>query len=185
HGVFVIERLLDFASRELGIDLLELRRRNFIPPDQFPYNNEIIFQDFTHLTYDSGNYEPILEKAKEMIGWDDFNKSKVQSPKSKVQDNSKILNPKSKIGKGLVMYVEGTGIGPYEGARIQVEPTGKVTVVTGVGTQGQGHYTTFAQVAADVLGIHVRDVYVSTGDSGQFNWGTGTFASRGAVVAGS
>jgi CO/xanthine dehydrogenase Mo-binding subunit len=83
------------------------------------------------------------------------------------------------------MYVEGTGIGPYEGARIQVEPTGKVTVVTGVGTQGQGHYTTFAQIAADALGVPVHEVYVSTGDTAQFNWGTGTFASRGATVAGS
>ncbi len=83
------------------------------------------------------------------------------------------------------MYVEGTGIGPYEGARVQIEPTGKVTVVTGVGTQGQGHYTSFAQIAAEVLGVPVESVLVSTGDTGQFNWGTGTFASRGAVVAGS
>lgn len=83
------------------------------------------------------------------------------------------------------MYVEGTGIGPYEGARIQIEPSGKVTVVTGVGTQGQGHYTSFAQIAAQVLGVRVEDILVSTGDTGQFNWGTGTFASRGAVVAGS
>jgi CO/xanthine dehydrogenase Mo-binding subunit len=83
------------------------------------------------------------------------------------------------------MYIEGTGIGPYEGARIQVEPTGKVTVVTGVGTQGQGHYTSFAQIAAEQLGIGIEDIFVSTGDTGQFNWGSGTFASRGAVVAGS
>jgi CO/xanthine dehydrogenase Mo-binding subunit len=83
------------------------------------------------------------------------------------------------------MYVEGTGIGPYEGARIQVEPTGKVTVVTGVGTQGQGHYTSFAQIAAEQLGVPLNEVLVSTGDTGQFNWGTGTFASRGATVAGS
>src|SRR5438034_882771 len=79
----------------------------------------------------------------------------------------------------------GTGIGPYEGARIQVEPTGKVTVVTGVGTQGQGHYTSFAQIAAAELGVPLNEVLVSTGDTGQFNWGTGTFASRGATVAGS
>ena len=83
------------------------------------------------------------------------------------------------------MYVEGTGVGPYEGARIQIEATGKLTVVTGVGTQGQGHYTVFAQIAADVLGVPIEEVLVSTGDTGQFNWGTGTFASRGAVVAGS
>jgi carbon-monoxide dehydrogenase large subunit len=188
HGVFVIERLLDAASRQLGIDLLEIRRRNLIPPDAFPYNNEIIFQDFTHLTYDSGNYEPILDKAKQMIGWDEFHagkKSEIRNQKLDSGVNSKLKTQNSKLtGMGLVMYVEGTGIGPYEGARIQVEPTGKVTVVTGVGTQGQGHYTSFAQVAAEQLGVHIRDIYVSTGDTGQFNWGSGTFASRGATVAG-
>jgi CO/xanthine dehydrogenase Mo-binding subunit len=189
HGVFVIERLLDIAARELGLDLIEIRRRNLIPPDAFPWNNEVIAQDFTHLTYDSGNYEPVLETARRMIGWDDF---QVPSSEFPVPDSSG-AEPETrksglgtrKTGIGLVMYVEGTGIGPYEGARVQVEPTGKVTVVTGVGTQGQGHYTSFAQVAAEQLGISIEDVYVSTGDSGQFNWGTGTFASRGAVVAGS
>ncbi|MDQ5823099.1 MAG: xanthine dehydrogenase family protein molybdopterin-binding subunit [Chloroflexota bacterium] len=175
HGVFVIERLLDAAAKELGIDPLELRRRNFIQPDQFPYNNVIIAQDFTSLTYDSGNYEPVLDKAKAMIGWDEFQQGEGQ----RLRDQGK------RVGMGLVMYVEGTGIGPYEGARIQVEPTGKVTVVTGVGTQGQGHYTVFAQIAAHMLGVPLEDVLVSTGDTGQFNWGTGTFASRGATVAGS
>jgi CO/xanthine dehydrogenase Mo-binding subunit len=81
--------------------------------------------------------------------------------------------------------VEGTGIGPYEGARVTVEPSGKVRVATGVGTQGQGHYTVFAQVVADVLGVSVEDVQVVTGDTREFQWGTGTFASRGAAVAGS
>jgi CO/xanthine dehydrogenase Mo-binding subunit len=80
--------------------------------------------------------------------------------------------------------VEGTGIGPYEGARVQVQPSGKVSVVTGVGTQGQGHFTSFAQIVADQLGVDIEDVRVVTGDTDQFHWGTGTFASRGAVVAG-
>lgn len=175
HGVFVIERLLDIAARELGIDPLELRRRNFIPPDQFPWCNEIIYQDFTKLTYDSGNYEPVLDRAKQMIGWDEFVKH--EGPRLRAEGR--------RVGIGLVVYVEGTGIGPYEGARVQVEATGKITVVTGVGTQGQGHYTSFAQIVADALGVPIEDIYVSTGDSGQFNWGTGTYASRGAVVAGS
>ena len=175
HGVFVIERLLDIAAKQLGIDPLEIRRRNFIQPDQFPYNNEVIAQDFTHLTLDSGDYEAVLDKAKEMIGWDEFRDT--EGPRLRSQGKS--------VGIGLVMYVEGTGIGPYEGARVQIEPTGKVTVVTGVGTQGQGHYTVFAQIAAEQLGVPVEEILVSTGDTGQFNWGTGTFASRGAVVAGS
>src|ERR1700681_715774 len=72
HGVFVIERLLDFAARELGIDRVEIRRRNFIPPDAFPYDNEIIYQDFTRLSYDSGNYAPILERALALVGYDRF-----------------------------------------------------------------------------------------------------------------
>jgi CO/xanthine dehydrogenase Mo-binding subunit len=174
HGVFVIERLLDAAAKELGIDPLEIRRRNLIPPDRFPWNNEVIAQDFTHLTYDSGNYEPVLERARSMVGWDEFQARRAAEPSGA-----------RRLGIGLVMYVEGTGIGPYEGARVQVEQTGKVTVVTGVGTQGQGHYTSFAQIAAQQLGVPIERILVSTGDTAQFNWGTGTFASRGAVVAGS
>src|SRR2546427_2302921 len=83
------------------------------------------------------------------------------------------------------LYVEGTGIGPYEGARVTVEPSGRVRLATGVGTQGQGHFTVFAQIVAEVLGVDATDVHVITGDTREFHWGTGTFASRGAVVAGS
>jgi CO/xanthine dehydrogenase Mo-binding subunit len=88
------------------------------------------------------------------------------------------------VGIGVACYVEGTGIGPYEGARVTVEPSGSVRVATGVGTQGQGHFTVFAQVVADVLGVDVQQVRVVTGDTREFHWGTGTFASRGAAVAG-
>jgi aerobic carbon-monoxide dehydrogenase large subunit len=175
HGVFVMERLLDIAARELDIDPVELRRRNLILPDQFPWCNEIIYQDFTKLTYDSGNYEPVLDKALRMIEWDNFRRN----------EQPRLRSEGRKVGIGLVLYVEGTGIGPYEGARVQVETTGKVTAVTGVGTQGQGHYTSFAQLVADSLGVPMDKVYVSTGDTSQFGWGVGTFASRGAVVAGS
>lgn len=174
HGVFVVERLLDLAARELGLDRNEIRRRNFIPPDAFPYNNEIIYQDFAPLLYDSGNYEPVLEKALEMIGYDEF----VNEIQPQLREEGR------HVGIGVVAYVEGTGIGPYEGARVQVQPSGKVSVVTGVGTQGQGHFTSFAQIVADQVGVDVRDVDVVTGDTDQFYWGAGTFASRGAVVAG-
>jgi carbon-monoxide dehydrogenase large subunit len=85
----------------------------------------------------------------------------------------------------VVSYVEGTGIGPYEGARVTIEPSGRVRVATGLGTQGQGHYTAFAQIVAEVLDVDVTLVGVVTGDTREFGWGTGTFASRGAVVAGS
>lgn len=174
HGVFVIERLLDFAARELGMDIADIRRRNFIAPDAFPYDNEIIYQDFAPLYYDSGNYEPVLEKALAMIGYREF----LEEIQPKMQREGR------HVGIGVVAYVEGTGIGPYEGARVQVQASGKVSLVTGIGTQGQGHYTSFAQIVADQVGVDVRDVEVVTGDTDQFYWGAGTFASRGAVVAG-
>jgi carbon-monoxide dehydrogenase large subunit len=174
HGVFVIERLMDLAARELGIDPMEIRRRNFLRPDEFPHDHVIIYQDFAPLYYDSGNYEPVLDQTLERIGWETFRKE--EQPRLRAEGRN--------VGIGVVAYVEGTGIGPFEGARVQVQTSGKVTVVTGVGTQGQGHYTVLAQVAAEQLGVRVADVDVVTGDSDQFHWGTGTFASRGAVVAG-
>jgi carbon-monoxide dehydrogenase large subunit len=174
HGVFVIERLLDLAAHELGIDPAEIRRRNLIPKDAFPYNNEIIYQDFAPLQYDSGNYEPVLDKALAAIGYDQFVGQ--EQPKLRAQGRA--------VGIGLACYVEGTGIGPYEGAKVQVRTNGKVSVATGVGTQGQGHFTSFAQIVADHLGVDVTDVDIVTGDTDRFYWGAGTFASRGAVVAG-
>ncbi|MDH5508454.1 MAG: molybdopterin-dependent oxidoreductase, partial [Anaerolineae bacterium] len=174
HGVFVMERLLDIAAKQLGMDKAEIRRKNFIPPDEFPYNHKFIYQDFTELTYDSGNYEPILDKAMQMIGYQEFYKE--TQPKARAAGKH--------LGLGLVCYVEGTGIGPYEGARVQVQGNGKVSVATGIGTQGQGHYTSYAQIVADQVGVDVKDVDLVTGDTDQFHWGVGTFASRGAVVAG-
>jgi carbon-monoxide dehydrogenase large subunit len=174
HGVFVIERLLDVAARELKLDRAEIRRRNFIPPDAFPYNNEIIYQDFAPLSYDSGNYGPVLDMALAMIGYDRFLAE--EQPRLRAQGRH--------FGIGIACYVEGTGIGPYEGAKVQVQANGRVSLATGIGTQGQGHFTSFAQIAADQLGVEVGDVDVVTGDTDQFYWGAGTFASRGAVVAG-
>ena len=174
HGVFVVERLLDLAARDLGIDHAEIRRRNFIPADAFPYDNKIIYQDFAPLSYDSGNYGPVLDKALAMVGYDGFLKE--EQPRLRAEGRH--------VGIGVAAYVEGTGIGPYEGARVQVQPNGKVSVATGIGTQGQGHFTSFAQIVADECGVDVRDVEVVTGDTDQFYWGAGTFASRGAVVAG-
>jgi carbon-monoxide dehydrogenase large subunit len=174
HGVFIIERLMDLAARELGIDKFELRKRNFIGPDEFPYDNQVIYQDFAPLVYDSGDYRPLLDKALTMIDYDNF-VSEVQ-PRLRAEGRH--------VGIGVVVYVEGTGIGPYEGARVQVESTGKVSVATGIGTQGQGHFTSFAQIVAEHLGVPIADIEVTTGDTDLFHWGTGTFASRGATVAG-
>jgi carbon-monoxide dehydrogenase large subunit len=174
HGVFVMERLLDLAARELGLDRVEIRRRNLIAPDQFPYNNQIIYQDFAPLVYDSGNYAPALDKAVELIGYRQFY----------AEEQPRLRAEGKYVGLGIVTYVEGTGIGPYEGARVTVETSGRVSVATGIGTQGQGHYTAFAQVVAEQLGVDVTNVRLVTGDTAEFYWGAGTFASRGAVVAG-
>ncbi len=174
HGVFVIERLLDIAAREMGIDGTEIRRINFIAAGAFPYRNEIMFQDFTELRYDSGDYAPILDRALERIDYRRF----------KQEEQPRLRAGGVRSGIGVVCYIEGTGIGPYEGARVQIQANGRVCVVTGIGTQGQGHYTSLAQIAADRLGVSVRDVDVITGDTDRFYWGAGTFASRGAVVAG-
>lgn len=174
HGVFVMERLLDIAAKELGIDRVEIRRRNLIPPEKFPYNNQVIYQDFAPLVYDSGNYEPALDRAVELIGYHQF----------LAEEQPRLRAAGKQVGIGVVTYVEGTGIGPYEGARVTVETSGRVSVATGVGTQGQGHYTSFAQIVAEQLGVDIENIRLTTGDTAEFYWGAGTFASRGAVVAG-
>jgi CO/xanthine dehydrogenase Mo-binding subunit len=174
QGIFLIERLLDVAAKELGIDRVEIRRRNLIPPDAFPYDHEIIDQAFAALVLDSGNYEAVLNKAAHTIGYEKFISE--EQPRLRAEGRY--------VGIGIVSFIETTGVGPYEGARVTVETSGKVSVATGVGTQGQGHFTSFAQIVADQLGVDVRDVRLVTGDTAQFGWGTGTFASRGAVVAG-
>src|SRR4029079_2449275 len=125
--------------------------------------------------YDSGNYEPALDQAVELIGYEKFIRE--EQPRLRAEGKD--------VGLGVVSYIEGTGIGPYEGARVRVEPGGRVLLATGVGTQGQGHFTTFAQIVAEQLGVEGTDVQSITGDTREFHWGTGTFASRGAVVAGS
>ncbi|MGH2404194.1 MAG: molybdopterin cofactor-binding domain-containing protein, partial [bacterium] len=171
---FVMERLMDRVARELGIDRAEVRRRNLIQPHEFPYDlGGLIFQDNTRLVYDSGDYPAVLAKCLEMIdyaGW--------PARQAAARREGRAL------GLGLALYVEGTGIGPYEGCRVSVESSGKVYAATSVGTQGQGHATVFAQIIGDALGVDVRDVTVATGDSGAFGWGTGAFASRAAVVGG-
>lgn len=174
QGIFVIERMMDFAAKELGMDPREIRRVNFIPPDAFPYNHEIIDQAFTELVFDSGNYLPAYNKALEVLGFDEF-----------IEEEQPRLRAAGKhVGIGIVPFVETTGVGPYEGARVAVEPSGKISAATGVGTQGQSHMTSFAQIIAEALGVEVEDVSMVTGDTAEIHWGTGTFASRGAVVAG-
>jgi CO/xanthine dehydrogenase Mo-binding subunit len=163
HACFVMERTLDAIATELGIDRVEVRRRNLVQPEQFPYKVGVAWQDGNTVIYDSGNYPALLEKAMAMLG-----------PRP-AGDH---------VGMGLGIYVEGTGVGPYEGAHVQVLVSGKVVAATGIPSQGQAHATVWAQIVADELGVDVADVQVTSGDTRRFPWGVGTFASRGAVTAG-
>jgi CO/xanthine dehydrogenase Mo-binding subunit len=174
QGIFIVERMLDIACREMSLDPVAVRRLNFIKSDQFPYDHEIIDQAFTNLVLDSGNYQPSYDKALEMIGYEQFINE--EQPKLRAEGKH--------VGIGVAPFIETTGVGPYEGARVAVEPSGKISAATGVGTQGQSHMTSFAQIIAEQLGVDVEDVSLVSGDTSEIHWGTGTFASRGAVVAG-
>jgi len=174
QGIFVIERMMEIAARKLGMDLVEIRKRNLIPPEAFPYEHKIIDQAFAPLVFDSGNYKAVVEKALDMIGYDEFVK----------KEQPRLRKEGKHVGIAIVSFPETTGVGPYEGARVTIEASGKINVATGIGTQGQGHFTSFAQIVAEKLGVDVNDVRIVTGDTTEFHWGTGTFASRGAVVAG-
>ena len=173
HGVFAMERILDYAANQLGIDRAEIRRRNFIQPDEFPYDVGLTFQDGLPTRYDSGNYPAGLERALEMIDYTHFREQQQQA-----RAEGRYL------GIGLGCYVEGTGIGPYEGAHISIDNQGEVHVATGLTTQGQGHQTSFAQIVAQELSVDVAKVHITTGDTHRFHWGTGTYASRAMVIAG-
>jgi carbon-monoxide dehydrogenase large subunit len=174
QGVFVMERTMDAIARELGLDRTVVRERNFIQPDEMPYDHGLIFQDGRPLIYDSGDYPQSLEKLKALIGWDEFENVRAAA---RAQGR--------RVGIGLACYVEGTGVGPYEGAHVVVETSGKVKVATGLTSQGQGHQTVFAQIVADELGVPIADVEVVTGDTRRFGYAVGTFASRAAVMSGS
>jgi len=174
QGIYIVERMLDIACKELKLDSREVRRLNFIPPDAFPYNHKIIDQAFAELVLDSGNYLPAYNKALEMIEYEKF----ITEEQPRLQAEGK------HVGIGVVPFIETTGVGPYEGARVAIEPSGKISAATGVGTQGQSHMTSFAQIIAEELAVEVEDVSLVSGDTAEIHWGTGTFASRGAVVAG-
>ena len=163
HACFVMERVVDAVAAELGLERAEVRRRNLIQPHEFPYDTGIAWQDGGTAVYDSGDFPALLEECLRLLG-----------PRP-AGDH---------VGMGLALYVEGTGLGPYEGAHVQVLVSGKVVAATGIPSQGQGHATVLAQVVADALGVDVTDVDVRSGDTRRFPWGVGTFASRGAVTAG-
>ncbi len=179
---YVIERMMDIAADELGMDPAELRRHNFIPADQFPYHT------VADLDYDSGNYEANLNKALEQFG---YGRWREEQERARQQGRY--------IGIGLACYIEACGIAPskiagklwgagaglWESAIVRVHPTGKVAILTGSSPHGQGHETSFAQIASDILGIPFEDIEVIHGDTALVPFGMGTYGSRSLAVGGS
>ncbi len=173
QAVYVMEKIIDRVARQLKMDPAEVRRRNFVQKDEYPYNVGILYRDNNPLEYDSGNYPACLEEALKMIGYDDFRKSQAAARKDGVR-----------LGIGIAAYVEGTGFGPYEGGSVKVGTDGKIYVFTGAASQGQGQETALGQICADYLGVDFQNVEVVTGDSAAIPYGVGTFASRVMVTAG-
>jgi carbon-monoxide dehydrogenase large subunit len=183
EATYLLERLMDRAARQLKLDPVELRRKNFIPAftDGTPYQTPVAF------AYDSGNYEPALRRALELVGYEQTRKEQAAGRRSGKY-----------IGIGVSTYIEacgpapsavagslGAGAGLWESGQVRVDPTGTVTVFTGSHSHGQGHETTFAQIVADELGIPMEQVEVVHGDTGRIPFGMGTYGSRSACVGGS
>ena len=181
EATFVVERLVDLAAREMGIDGAELRRRNFIAPDAFPYQTPVALQ------YNSGNYATVLDEALTMA-----DHAGIASRKAEAKARGRLR------GIGICSYIEACGLAPsnvagaigaraglYESAEVRVHPTWSVTVFTGSHAHGQGHETTFAQIVSDRLGMPIDNVDVVHGDTGEVPFGMGTYGSRSVAVGGS
>src|SRR5690606_21427208 len=173
QGVFCMERTMARIARHLGRDRADVREANLIHPDEFPYDQGLTFQDGRPLVYDSGDYPELMRRTRELIGWDGFEAERAEAAARG-----------RRLGIGLGIYVEGTGVGPYEGGHVEIDTSGRVHVSTGLTSQGQGHETVFAQIAAAELGVPIEDVHVTTGDTRRFGYAVGTFASRAAVMSG-
>ncbi len=181
EATYVVERLVEVAAREMKLDPAEIRRRNFIQPDQFPYQTPVALQ------YDIGNYGASLDKALEMIDYKGYPARKAAS-----QAQGKLR------GIGFSAYIEacgiapsavvgslGAGVGLWESAQVRFNATGTVSIFTGSHSHGQGHETTFSQLVADTLGVPIENVEIVHGDTGSIPMGMGTYGSRSLAVGGS
>jgi carbon-monoxide dehydrogenase large subunit len=173
QAVFVMERMLDLAARRLGVDRVAIRERNLIQPHEFPYDVGLISRDNSPRRYDSGDYPECLRRAVEAVGWKHF-----AAEQATARANGR------RLGLGLALFVEDTGLGPYEGIRVRVSFDGRVFVFSGASSQGQAHETTLAQIVGDGLSVPLEAVTVVPGDTDGLPYGVGTFASRVAVLGG-
>ena len=173
QAVFAMERLLDRVAAKLGLDKAEVRRRNFIQPEQMPYSVGLTFRDGKPLVYDSGDYPKGQSEALRLADYEGF---KTRQTVARAAGRY--------IGIGLANYVEGTGLGPFEGVTVRVLQNGKVAVATGATNQGQGTRTTLSQIVADAIGCRIEDIVFTLGDTNGIANGVGAFASRQAANAG-
>jgi carbon-monoxide dehydrogenase large subunit len=172
QAVFVMERMLDLAAERLGLDRVAVRARNLIQPSEFPYDVGLVSRDGGPRRYDSGNYPECLRRLGEAVGWETL-----------AAEGQRARADGRWLGVGLALFVEDTGLGPWEGIRVRVDPAGQVFVFSGASSQGQSHETTLAQIVADGLSVPLDRVTVVPGDTAGIPYGVGTFASRIAVLA--
>ncbi len=170
---YVLDRLLDRAARRLGMDPAELRRRNLIRFDEMPYTTGLRYRDGIPIVYDPADYRAAFDRLLARFGYDEWRAAQKGRRASS-----------RPIGIGLSAYLEGTGIGPFEGADVRIDPSGMVYLQIGVSSQGQSHETTLAQVCAAELGVDTERVVVVGGDTAVLGYGNGTIASRVAAVTG-
>ncbi len=173
EAVFVMERLMDLGARRLGLDPAEIRRRNLVRPEEMPYRSGLTYKDGVPIAYDPGDFPAAFEAALARLGYPEW-RARQAAQRSAAR----------RIGIGLACYAQGSGLGPYEGATIRVDPSGTVYVFVGVAAQGQGHATTLAQVCAAELGAAFEDVVVVAGDTTVHPFGMGTGGSRVMANAG-
>ncbi|HEY7661724.1 MAG TPA: xanthine dehydrogenase family protein molybdopterin-binding subunit [Xanthobacteraceae bacterium] len=174
QAVFAMERLMDRVARALELDRAELRARNMIGPQQMPYSVGLLFRDGKPLVYASGDFPKSQARALALARYDGF---RARQQAARAQGRY--------LGIGLANYVEGTGLGPFEGITVRVLPNGKVAVATGATTQGQGTRTSLSQIVADEVGCRLEDIIMTAGDTAAIAQGVGAFASRQAINAGS
>lgn len=172
QAVFVMERLIGAVARRLGLEPLEVRRRNLVPKDAFPYDVGLELLS-TPVIYDSGDYEAAFDRMGQMLSLAEFRETQRRE-----REAGRLL------GIGFGTYIEGSAPGPYEAARCALDGTGQVTVTISTPSQGQSHQTVFGNLAAEILGVAPEKVTVVAGDSARMTTGTGTFGSRAGVVAG-